>query len=107
MIAELIARLEGRSPQWPRVEREFKTTHPRCEACGTGKGLLAVHHVMPFHINPRLELDPANLITLCEAWIGGNKCHLRIGHLGNWKKWNPNVRADAAKNLAGSGMGVE
>lgn len=57
--------------------------------CGNEKNL-EVHHIQPFHLQPELELDQSNLITLCEA-IGAD-CHLRQGHLGNWKGCNPNIR---------------
>lgn len=83
----------GRSSRWPRVRREFLSEHPVCACCG-GKKLLNVHHVKPFHINPELELDPSNLITLCEGSNGLN-CHLWVGHAGDWKAWNILVRADA------------
>ena len=56
------------------------------------KDKLEVHHVRPFHLFPNLELDPANLLTLCET--GGN-CHIMIGHLKNWKSYNLDVRKDA------------
>jgi len=45
-------------------------------------------------MHPELELELDNLITLCET--KGKKCHLNIGHLGNWKQENPNVINDAA-----------
>jgi hypothetical protein len=37
-----------------------------------------------------LELDRANLITLCRDH------HFWFGHLGSWSSWNANVREDAA-----------
>ena len=46
---------------------------------------------------PQLELDPNNLITLC---MGKLECHLQLGHLGNFKFYNPNIRKDAAIVLA-------
>jgi 5-methylcytosine-specific restriction protein A len=88
--------LTKRSSQWPRVRRQFLKDYPRCAACGARKRL-NVHHVVPFHINPALELVPDNLITLCE---GGGNCHLIHGHLKDWKAYNPEVRRDAAYYLA-------
>lgn len=65
---------------------------PACMACGhRGRGL-QVHHIKPFHLHPNLELDPNNLITLCE--IKGREHHLLLGHLDDWESYNPNVRAD-------------
>lgn len=63
-----------------------------CRGCNR-RDNLNVHHIVPFHINRGLELDPSNLITLCE-----NKtlnCHLWIGHLGNFVSYNVNVANDA------------
>jgi hypothetical protein len=49
----------------------------------------------PFHLYPQLELDPSNLITLCE--IKGRDHHLLIGHLDDWESYNPNVRSDTRR----------
>lgn len=57
--------------------------------CG-GISNLEVHHIVPFHITPSLELEDTNLITLCEAIF--KQCHLKQGHLGDWHKVNPNIR---------------
>lgn len=85
-----------RSGQWPRVRAEHLKLQPVCAVCG-GKDKLEVHHQKPFHLDPSLELEPSNLITLCEAkWLGGLNCHLVFGHLGNYKSFNASIRADAA-----------
>jgi 5-methylcytosine-specific restriction enzyme A len=84
-----------RSTHWPTLEKHFLEEHPTCEACGT-KIRLNVHHCKPFHIVPALELDTSNLITLC---MSRKECHLELGHLGNWKGFNPDVRTDAKKAL--------
>lgn len=81
-----------RSGHWPKVRRAF-LKGKACAVCGGTKKLEA-HHKMPFHLDQGKELDPNNLIALCE----GNKevnCHLFIGHLGNFKGFNPEVQADA------------
>jgi 5-methylcytosine-specific restriction endonuclease McrA len=84
-----------RSSEWPRVEKEHLRREPACAACGyRGKGL-KVHHIKPFHLHPNLELDPNNLITLCE--IKKNDHHLLIGHLDDWESYNPNVREDVKR----------
>lgn len=87
---------EERSPHWRTVEKHFKEANPTCAACGTKK-LLQVHHEKPFHTDPSLELDPKNLIGLC---MSRYECHLRIGHGGDFKHYNPDVVVDAAKVLA-------
>ena len=85
-----------RSEGWPAVRRAHLKLHPKCAVCeGTKK--LQVHHCAPFHIQPELELDPSNLITLCESGHGGVICHEFIGHLSWWVAYNPNVREDAAE----------
>ena len=84
-----------RSGQWPAVRDEHLQQHPKCACCG-GTKKLRVHHIEPFHVNPNRELDPRNLITLCEAKKYGINCHLFLGHLGNWKRWNPFVVLSAA-----------
>ena len=75
------------------MRREHLASEPRCAVCGGDKDL-EVHHVVPFHVNKRLELDDANLITLCNFL----RCHLLIGHLGSWRSWNVKVR-DMAKGI--------
>lgn len=85
-----------RSPQWPKVEREFRLHNPTCAACGSAKKL-NVHHQRPFHLNPELELDMANLITLCMD----NDCHIKVGHGDNFKAYNPDVVLDSALVFSG------
>lgn len=80
-----------RSGSWPRVRREFLADHDCCEACGRRRGL-EVHHEIPFHEHPELELEKSNLVVLC-----AEPCHFVFGHLLNWKKSNPQVREDAAR----------
>jgi len=55
--------------------------------CG-GTKAVEVHHLIPFSIAPDLELDPHNLITLCERKKYGINCHLLVGHLGNYRRFN-------------------
>lgn len=86
----------ARSSQWAGVRAAHLAKEPACVACG-GTSKLNVHHIKPFHIHPELELDPANLITLCNGSSGTIACHIRFGHWDNFKdKWNPDVRAEAA-----------
>lgn len=76
-----------RSGEWPRVRDAHLERFPRCAACG-GTARAQVHHKRPFHIQPELELDPQNLLTLC---MGPNECHLRIGHGDNFRAYYPGV----------------
>ena len=84
-----------RSGQWVTVRKHFIAKNNVCAVCG-GKKKLEVHHVKPFHLYPEFELDPTNLITLCEDLGNGINCHLLIGHLGNYRNVNTAVREDAA-----------
>lgn len=86
--------LSLRSPEWETVRKSHLKSFPNCAACGANDNL-QVHHIKPFHLHPELELEQSNLITLCEG--KHNRCHLNIGHLGNWKKENPSVVEDAAR----------
>ena len=64
---------------------------------GRAKDSDDVHHIVPFHQRPDLELVEDNLITLCREH------HFRIGHdpdgrgprKPSWLESNPNVRQDA------------
>lgn len=84
-----------RSSLWPRVRGGHLLAHPECAVCG-GKKKVEVHHKVPFHIDPARELDVTNLVTLCEAKRFGVNCHLFFGHLGNYKRANPEVEQDVA-----------
>lgn len=83
--------LTKRSTQWPKVRKEHLKLHPACAACGHTL-MVQVHHKKPFHLHPELELDPKNFITLCECSPSDH--HLKLGHHGNWKDFNPTVEAD-------------
>ena len=75
-----------RSSKWPKVRKDYLKLNPECAACG-GKTSLNVHHILPYHIRPDLELEPSNLLTLCEKSDRyGWRCPLsgesKVGH--NW-----------------------
>ena len=77
--------LFGRAGQWARVRREHLELEPVCIACGRDDEL-EVHHIKPYHAEPSLELDPANLATMCRD------CHYSVAHAYDWKSWRPDVR---------------
>ena len=83
-----------RSFKWRSTRTMHLEANPTCAACG-GTKKLEVHHVVPFHTRPELELDLGNLITLCESKNNGVNCHLFFGHAGSYKSFNPAVREDA------------
>jgi len=85
---------ERRSSQWQKIRKIHLTKNPNCAVCNNTKNL-EVHHIKPFNSYPELELDPKNLITLCENKSNGVNCHLLFGHLGNYKTINAKVLKDA------------
>ena len=83
-----------RSSEWSRVRKEYLAKHPKCFIC-LGEKKITVHHILPFHLHPELELDKKNLVTLCEGKSTLN-CHLIFGHWNNFaKKYNPHIMEDA------------
>lgn len=86
---------QSRSPLWDKKRIEHLTKFPNCEACGklvykNNKVIFtcSVHHKKPFHLYPELELVDENLATMCCE--PNHNCHLWIGHLFDFKSWNPN-----------------
>ena len=84
-----------RSPQWGSVRKKHLKNNPVCAACGAKIGV-QVHHIRPFHLFPELELEPSNLITLCETFIDNGDItddnhHLHLGHKGDFHKNNKKV----------------
>lgn len=90
-----------RSPKWPVVRNKHVKENPDCVACGSRENI-QVHHLKPFHLFPELELEPTNLITLCEIEIKdedrqNDNHHLTLGHSGNFKNNNKKVLSDINK----------
>lgn len=81
-----------RHPSWRKVRARHLAANPECAACGETRNV-DVHHIIPVSVEPLFELDDANLITLCDETA--NDHHRWIGHGGNWRLWNGNVRKDA------------
>ena len=90
------AKAKDRSPHWPALRARYLKASPTCAACGS-KRLMQVHHVAPYHLHPNLELEPTNLIGLCQWRLH----HLDIGHGGNFQGYNPTVVDDAAQYRKG------
>ena len=90
LVREHIGKPLTRSGEWPTVRKHYLEKYPSCASCG-GKSLVNVHHIIPFHIKPELELDPDNFVTLCIR----NLCHIEVGHGDDYKAYNPNVKNDA------------
>ena len=80
---------EPRSPHWATVRKAHLAKEPACAICGTTEEV-EVHHVKPFHLFPQEELNPDNLVTLCNS----RQHHLLFGHLDNFRSYNLHVRED-------------
>lgn len=78
----------ARSPLWNYFRNKHIEQNPLCAVCDT-KEDCAVHHIIPFTVNPHLELKPENFLTLCREH------HLWIGHLGSFRSYNIDVIEDA------------
>ena len=98
----------NRSSLWPSVERSHLALNPGCAVCGATESVV-VHHILPVPYclavgRPELELDPRNLITLCQSRTGilCDDHHLYIGHLGDYHAFNLDVREDAEGRFKGS-----
>lgn len=99
--------LKRRSSLWPSVRKKHLLNEPLCQWCH-GIEHLEVHHIKPYHEFPELELDSGNFITLCDIpiwkrWLK-KLCfmvtasdHLAKGHLGNYKKFNPDIREECVE----------
>ena len=88
------AKGQKRADGWLEFRDAYVRDNPKCVVCGAKKKL-QVHHIVPFHVAPDLELDPTNLLTLCVNKKYGINCHLLVGHCGNYRRVNPNVELDA------------
>jgi len=89
---EHLVKALGRSPKWGHIRKLHLEEQSQCQVCGRTTSL-EVHHIKDYSQNPHLELDPSNLITLCD---GSTKCHFVFGHLGSWRSINPTIQNDAA-----------
>jgi hypothetical protein len=94
--------MKARSPHWGKLQKKLVGEHPYCSACGCrSRRKLVAHHIVPYHHAPELELEPSNLIVLCESGRYGVHCHLFLGHFGDFKRrHNPDIKTDAATWLA-------
>lgn len=81
-----------RSGEWGRIQDEHLLREPACRACGYKGKKVQVHHIKPFHLHPDLELEPDNLITLCQA--RGKYHHMLLGHLNYWSSYNADIEED-------------
>jgi hypothetical protein len=90
----LVAAGVPRSSKWPPFLKAF-LRGKTCVCCGS-RGPLTGHHKLPFSLRPDLELVESNVAPICD----GTDCHLVIGHMKDFKLYNPDFDADAAAFLA-------
>ena len=67
-----------------KAMNEYRKDFPTCAYCG--RNPIHVHHKIPIKFAPNLAASPGNFISLC-----GKRCHITIGHAGNWKTYVENV----------------
>ena len=75
-----------RSGKWGKLSKQFLKENPYCFC---GEKATTTHHVIPFSVDPTKELLKENLFAAC------NHCHLRFAHLGSFRSYNKEIRADA------------
>lgn len=80
-----------RNGKWRSLRNRLIDEAGCCAVCQKKTNLI-VHHKIPFHVDPSLELDENNLVVLCENDI--LNCHLIFGHLGNWREYNEEIDKD-------------
>lgn len=85
-----ILEMRQRAGAWRRVRAEHLAKYPACAACGRTKNVVP-HHVIPVSVDASRELDPENLITLCD-----DPCHIVFGHFLSYQCYNSEVRTMAA-----------
>jgi 5-methylcytosine-specific restriction protein A len=94
-LSELYAKIIGepllfgvpRAPEWRSLSREWLEEFPCCAVCEGTRGCVP-HHKKPVHLYPQFELHRGNLVTMCP------RCHLLLGHLNDWRSYNPDLDAD-------------
>ncbi len=84
IFREQIVKRFTRSSKWSDFIKQIKKEREGCAICGKKKGLEG-HHRLPFHLYPKLELDPDNVIILCR------KHHFIFGHLEYWESYNTQI----------------
>jgi 5-methylcytosine-specific restriction endonuclease McrA len=78
-----------------RAMATHRKEYPACAYCGRSKSV-HVHHRIPVKDRPDYAAYPWNLLTLC-----AKRCHLTIGHMGNWKTYNKNAGDACAVSVKG------
>jgi 5-methylcytosine-specific restriction protein A len=77
----------SRDPRWKPFRNNY-LVNKRCAICDSTENL-ELHHKKSFHDHPELELDPGNVVALCEN--PSRNCHFVFGHLMNWRLVNDDI----------------
>jgi hypothetical protein len=75
--------LHPRSSKWPAFLHGLLKRYPNCTGCG--RKAVTGHHIIPFHVDPGLELEEMNVALVCLP------CHFVLCHAGEWKLTVPPV----------------
>jgi hypothetical protein len=62
-----------------KAQKEYLLKYPMC-SFDPRKKATCVHHILPFHIFPKLATESANMIGFCSEEV-----HRIVGHGGNYK----------------------
>jgi len=94
LIERLFDRIQGKAPKgakrhpdWSKFRKAYISEFPNCFICKRKADQL--HHLIPFHLAPDMELDIENVMQMCR------RCHLFVGHLNNFRSINPTCESDA------------
>ena len=68
-----------------KAMKEYHADHPECEYCRRNEKV-QTHHIVPVSVSPSEADDKKNMMSLC-----AKRCHLTLGHMGNFKTYNKNV----------------
>lgn len=63
-----------------------------CQICKSNVNL-QMHHVLPVSLYPHLIVDINNVVVLCSGIDKFSGCHKKHGHLGDFSKYNINVKS--------------
>lgn len=74
-----------RHKDWRKESRAFLAENPTCWV--TGRPAAIVHHIVPFWLDPSLELEWYNFAPFADQQV-----HLFAGHGGNWRCYRPRLR---------------
>ena len=108
IAAALKAWAGDRSSQWRALRDEQVRLYHFCAVCGDANRLQA-HHIAPFRTHPELELEATNVIVLCDGYMALRRtgCHYKVGHLGDFRRDNPQIEQQYGRGSNAVGRVVQ